>query len=346
MRRKPDSRKVKRILVIRLGAIGDVVLSSVAVRNIKKRFPASEIDFCTKSRYVPLVSDNPNVHDIISVSKDTGIIKISRIIRKRSYDLVVDLQGNMKSGLFSLFSGSRFRTRSSMMRWKRFLLVRFGLNRYGDITPVPIRFLNAVREWGVTDDGKGAELYINSELGNRFSKELDRGIEPGTKGLIALAPGAGRATKRWPAERYGELARHYIEEGYTIALIGGDKDAAVERDVLRTIQDPVLDFIGRLSLQETAVVLKKADLVVTNDTGVMHMAAAQGRKLISLFGPTTAHLGFFPFRTRAVVVEKDLPCRPCSFHGTDQCPKDHFNCMLSIESPEVVDTADRLLNKG
>jgi len=346
MRKKPEQERVKRILIIRLGAIGDVVLSSVAVRNIQNDFPEAEIDFCTKHRYVPLIRHNPNIQKIISVSDDTGNAEIIRKIRKHAYDMVVDLQGNIKSRLFSFFSGSRFRTRSSMMRFRRFMLVQFRINLYRNIIPVPIRFLNAVRKWGVSDDGKGPDLFINSKLEERFATRIEKDAGPNTQGFIVLAPGAGRATKRWPADKYSELAKYFLNRGYVIALVGGEEDRSVGREIQDLLKNPVADYIGQLSLQETAIVLKKADLVVTNDTGVMHMAAALDRKIVSLFGPTTVHLGFFPFRASAVVIEKDIPCRPCSFHGTDQCPRRHFNCMLSIDSREVVREADRLLSEG
>jgi heptosyltransferase-2 len=109
---------------------------------------------------------------------------------------------------------------------------------------------------------------------------------------------------------------------------------------------PPADFSGKLSLLETAALLDRADLLVTNDTGVMHMAAALKTPVVALFGPTSGQLGFTPFRAPSIVIEKDLGCRPCSYHGSRRCPKSHFNCMRFIESEEVIDSAETLIQKG
>jgi heptosyltransferase-2 len=337
----------KRILCIRLSAIGDVILASFLLRLLKNRFPKVEIDFLVKEHLTTLIQWNPRVDRVISFDPRKGtreLFHLVREIRIRQYDAVIDLQRNFRSALITLLSKSRKRFRSQPFRWERFWMVHFHRNLYQEIKPVPLRYLEAVSSWDVKDDGLGLELYLDSSaeqsVGNLFKASQIRE----NKEIVLLAPGAGRKTKRWPAERYGEVGDYFLKQGKRVVLIGGEKDRLCSEEVTQNMQSSALDFTGQLSLMETAALIEKSILLVTNDTGVMHMAAALNRNVVSIFGPTTRHFGFAPFRCRSVIVEKEMPCRPCSYHGTEFCPKGHFRCMLDIDSGQVIRAAETLLN--
>ena len=344
-RREDDPR---RILVIRLSAMGDVLLVTPLIRMLKNRFPRTEIDFLVKQHFEPLLRYNRHLHRVLTLSPErgfSGFWGILRRIREGGYDRVVDVQVNIRSTLFRFLSGVRERVRCKTNRWKRFLLVRLKLDVYGRGKPIPLRYLDSVSQWGVVDDGLGLELEVEEEVERSLSLDLKRrGMKRGER-IVALAPGAGRATKRWLAEGFAEVGCYFGRKGNRVVLVGGEGDQEVCGEVARRMDPPPWDFAGELSLQETAALLSKSEILVSNDTGVMHVGSALGKPVVAIFGPTTHHLGFVPFRTSSIVVEKTLSCRPCSYHGTDKCPKGHFRCMKEIRSMDVIRAVEELLRK-
>jgi heptosyltransferase-2 len=346
MPRHAEIRSPKRILIMRLGAIGDVLLATPVIRALRGRFPESRIDFLTKEAYIGLLKAHPGLTGVIGFPPDAGLRGLRdtvRLIRGRRYDAVVDLQNNIRSRLFVFFSGSRITRTVRLGRFRRFLLVRLRMDRYHETVPVPVKYLLTVRDLGAEDDGKGLDLAVDAAVRKSVRALLERtGIGSKTR-IVALAPGAGRSTKRWPAERFAEAGRSFADRRYRIVILGGPKDADVCSAVKAGTGRSAVSFCASASLAETAALLERSALLVTNDTGVMHMASALDIPTVAVFGPTTRHFGFFPFRSAAVVLERDLPCRPCSFHGTERCPEVHFNCMRTISSDDAVSAAERLL---
>lgn len=342
-----NGNEPKRILCIRLSAIGDVILVSFLLRLLKNRFPKVEIDFLVKEHLSVLIRPNPRVDRVISFDprkRTWELFRLVREIRNRRYDAVIDLQRNFRSALITLLSKSRKRFRFQPFRWERFWMVHFHKNLYREIKSVPLRYLEAVSAWDIKDDGLGLELYLDSPAEHSVESLFKVSRIGKNEKIVLLAPGAGRKTKRWPVECYGEVGDYFSKQGKRVILIGGEKDRICSEEVMQTMQFPSLNFTGQLSLMETAALVDKSILLVTNDTGVMHMAAALNRNVVSIFGPTTRHFGFMPFRCRSVVVEKEISCRPCSYHGTETCPKGHFRCMLDIDSGRVIRAAETLLN--
>jgi len=339
---------LERILVIRLSAIGDVLLTTPLVRILKKKFPQAEIDFLVKKSYRTLLSTNKNINMIWSLSPEDGfyeMIRLSRKLREKRYDCVIDLQVNLRSIFFCFFSGAKRRIIHRPQRFKRFLLVHFRKNIYKEIEPVPLRFLNSVFSLGLKDDGLGLELKVDERARQSIPLLLQKAKNGGKRRIIVLAPGAGRATKRWFPERFAEVGSYFGKNRNQIVLVGGQKDLEVCRKVAQEMDPAPLNFAGKLSLQQTAAVLKESDILITNDTGIMHIAAALEVKVVAIFGPTTRHFGFMPFRTSSIVVEASVPCRPCSYHGTDKCPHNHFKCMKDIRSIDVIQAAEELLRR-
>lgn len=329
--------------------MGDVLLTTPLLRMLKNRFPTAEIDFLVKQVYESLIYNNRHVDQVFRFSPEFGFSEVRRIIgtiRKKKYDIVIDLQSNLRSVFFRFFSGAKKKVRCRLGRWRRFLLVYLRWDLYGKIRPVPLKYVDSVSSLGIKDDGLGMDLEIDEEAKHSISSSLKkRGIRE-NESLIVLAPGAGRATKRWPAERYTDVGNYFGQNGYRIVLVGGEKDREVCEEVSQGVDFPLWDFSGEFSLQETAALLARADLLITNDSGIMHMGSALGTRVVAIFGPTTHHFGFAPFRTPSVMVERSLNCRPCSYHGTDDCPKGHFRCMNEISSTDVIRATEELLNKG
>jgi heptosyltransferase-2 len=322
--------------------MGDVLLATPVVRMIRKRFPDARIDVAVKRQFAPLWEGNPHVGGIQTLDSSGigSLIRFIRTIRAERYDAVVDLHGHWRTRMLTFFSGASVRLRYRADRWARFQLVHFHKNQYETIRPVSIKYLDALAPLGVPDDGGGLELVLDHQEIERADAILaGNGGDP--RKWITLAPGARWPTKRWPAESYAELGRALELKGYGVLILGGKDDRSVCEAVASGLADPVTVYGEPLCV--SAALLTRSRLVVANDTGLMHMACAVNTPVVALFGPTTRHFGFFPFRARAVVVEKPLPCRPCSYHGSERCPRKHFLCMRSIAPAEVIEKVQSLL---
>jgi heptosyltransferase-2 len=153
--------------------------------------------------------------------------------------------------------------------------------------------------------------------------------------MIAVAPGAAHATKRWPVEHWRQLVHRVATRGIQVVIVGSVEDAAVAAAIGQGSGSGVANVAGRFGLQSTGALLRRSAAVVSGDTGVMHMATAVGTPIIALFGPTVRAFGFFPYADRAQVLELGLPCRPCSSKGGPRCPLGHHLCLRSI-SPDAV----------
>lgn len=340
---------LKRILIIRLSAMGDVLLTTPLLRMVKNHFPGIQIDFVVKERYAPLLRNNPHLNRLLTFATDKGFSEVRRLIhqvRKTKYDCIFDLQMNLRSLFFRLFSRGEMKIRYRLGRWNRFLLVhwRIHLNKY--FKPVPLRYMELFSPWGVEDDDKGLELTIEEDAKQSLTAHLRSRDIGDSEDYVVLAPGAGHWTKRWPAEGFAQVGRYFCKKGKQVVLVGGIEDKGVCRIVEKNMDIAPGNFAGELSLQETAALLDNAALLISNDTGVMHMGTALGKRVVAIFGPTTRHLGFMPFRTSSIVIERPLFCRPCSFHGSESCPQDHFQCMRQIHSSDVIRSAETLLEKG
>jgi heptosyltransferase-2 len=170
--------------------------------------------------------------------------------------------------------------------------------------------------------------------------------------VVGICPSARHATKRWPKERYAELAVSLAREADAkILLFGGPDDRELCGEIAGVVRtqagaDRVADLSGSLSLLGTAAAMEFCDVIITNDSGLMHIAAAKQRNLIALFGSTVREFGFFPVNDNSLVLERmGLSCRPCSHIGRPSCPKGHFRCMLDTSVADVRHAADRLLGR-
>ncbi|GBE27037.1 ADP-heptose--LPS heptosyltransferase 2 [bacterium BMS3Bbin03] len=323
-----------KLLLIRFSAIGDVILTTPAIRMLADRFPRAQIDIVTKPELKALLEPDLRLNRIYTLPHPFSWKKLFRLgkeLRKNHYNWVIDWQKHTKSYVLSRLAGGKIK-RYPKFSVQRFFLVYFKKSYYRKIVPVPLRYLQAVRHLNVRDDGRGLELSVPETVEKTALLKLR--FKPGT--YWVLAPGGGRATKRWPAPYFKKLASLIQTKlGLNLVLVGGKNDFAFCKAAQNGNAAAVQNLCGETSLPETVAILKNASGLVTNDTGVMHAAAAFQKPVVAIFGPTVKEFGFFPFRTPNIVLEKQLPCRPCSFHGTEKCPLDHFQCMVNISPEEV-----------
>ncbi len=326
-----------KTLVIRFSSIGDVVLTSPMLRLLRRRLPDAQIDFLTKAEYAELVRFNPNLNVTFEYRSSDPLGPLIRRLTDERYDLVVDLHNSLRSRIV--------RTRIAPGTWvtinkrvlRRALLVQGKINLYRSIVPVADRYIEPLAGLGITPDGGGPELHIPDETlfavsGRMASLQLNR-----FERVIGLCPSARHDTKRWPADRFAALGIAMANAfAAKILVFGGAADKDLCAGVVRSVNEAAgpgraTDLSGSLSLLETGAAMQFCDVVVTNDSGLMHIASAMQRKVVAIFGPTVREFGFFPWGSDASVLEVgDLYCRPCSHVGKDRCPEGHFRCMRDI----------------
>jgi heptosyltransferase-2 len=333
--------RVKNVLLIRLSSLGDVVLTTPVAANLKRA--GARVAVLTRRAFAPVFEGNPTVDEVL-IFEDRGFWGWARAIRARRYDAVLDLHGTARSRLWSFVSGAPRRARYDKRAGARRRLVWMKKTVPALAGGVVDRYLETLTALGVPAGERSPRLYLSRD--ERLSPALAEAV--GESPFLVLAPGAQHATKRWPADRFAALADRWSAEhpGARVVLIGARTDAAAGAAVRAVARGPVVDLIGRTSLRDMARVLERAALVVTNDSGAMHVAAALGRPVVAVFGPTVREFGFFPIGERAVVVEGGpLPCRPCALHGRARCPEGHFRCMTDV-SVECVWEAARAATGG
>ncbi len=337
---------INKTLIIRLSSIGDIILASPLVRLLRKAFPKTQIDFLVKTGYADLVRYNPHLSNIIAFDSRGGAEHLSalrRRIRRSGYDLIIDLQGNFRSS-FVRSGNARQVMIVDKRRLARFLLVNFKWNLYNSAPPVALRYLETLSPWRVVDDGLGLEVFVPKETQSRIADRLAAAGVHNNENIVGLCPGAKHATKRWPLERFAELAAMLIrEDNATVILFGGEDDRkrcdVIEQKVVEENgnRNTIANFAGAFSLLETAAAMDACDVVVSNDTGLLHLAAARKRKVAALFGPTVKEFGFFPYGAESRVIERSgLYCRPCTHIGGEACPEGHFRCMREVTVEAVL----------
>jgi len=339
---------IKKILIIRFSSIGDIVLTTPLIRAIRNTYPGAVIDFVVKEQFVDLLRMNQYIDTILSYDPEAGIKglwELIRIIRKEKYDLLLDIHKNPRSiFLRSLSKADRVLTYNKDTI-NRILLVWFKMNLLRDSQPVYLRYFQALNPLKIIPDDKGADLHVPDEVMKYVFHALrNAGIRSSQK-IIVLCPGAGFSNKRWLPEGFAAVGNFCAQNhNAVVVLLGSAQDVEICEKVELLMKKRALNFSGKFSLLESAGVIRHSSLVVTNDTGLMHIAQSQRRPVLAIFGPTVREFGYFPFPDKSFVIEKKLPCRPCTKIGLNRCPKKHFRCMRDISVEEVVQAADQLLN--
>lgn len=313
---------MKNILVIRLGSIGDVVLASAPVINLKLSFSDSRIYFLTREQNAPLVRMMTGVDEVIALPRKISLLELFRtgeFFDKLGIDIICDLHGNFRSKYWMRHIAASVKAHYPKRRRERLLAVR--LHRIDPIAPHTIDLYNAA----VTDCGGDVYTRRPSLRLPRPYRSVDR------KPIVAIAPGASYPTKQWPQERFKKLISELQDRGIAdIFLLLTDNDKTIFESGSR--QESSGTFIKiNTPLPEVAAGIAAADLLLCNDSGLMHIGSAVGTPVLALFGPTHPTLGFAPRGWHDEIIQVEEPCRPCSLHGKKLCFRDKQYCFDRIE---------------
>ncbi len=326
-----------KVLIIRFSSIGDIVLTTPIIRCLKIQLPETEIHYVTKSQYRTILEDNPYIEKIHSFEKN--VIDCLEELKAEKFDLIIDLHKNLRSK--KLLSALKVKSvsfpKKNVEKW---LLTQFKINRLPEIHIVD-RYFESVKSLGVIKDELPCDYFI------REKDEVplkDFSLEK--QNYIAFAIGAQFATKRLPVNKIIEIVNQLKAK---VVLLGGKEDIAVAQEIVASSSNTlIVNCCGTLNLNQSAWLLKNAKVLITHDTGLMHIASCFEIPIISVWGNTVTDFGMYPYaplnKNYTVHEVGGLPCRPCSKIGYDKCPKKHFNCMELQNVIEIAEDANSVFN--
>jgi len=370
----------RRILLIKFSALGDVVHSIPVVNKLRRRYPAAEIDWLVRPAFAELIAHHPAVSNTILFPRQrwgrpwsgqgSRLADLARLVshlRSRRYDLVIDLQGQLRSAILTLataapvrigFDRPRPELRRASKRelpaeaWKHcWKGAREGAwMAYSHRIALPTIDLHAVDRYlcvgpmlGLDQDPPDFSLAISADAVARTERLLSSpgvGAPLDAAAPLVLAPSTRWETKHWRGEGFSEVARHFLAKGRAVVAIGS-ADERIACEKIAAAAPGTVDLAGRTSVSELAALLRRCAVCVTNDSGPMHLAVALGRPVVSMFGPSDP-LWIGPYRRPDAVVSAELACSPCYLRELSRCPYDHA-CMRQIASETVIERIEATL---
>lgn len=341
-----DSDNIKKILVIRLSSLGDIILTEPLLRSLKAAFPRSSIHFVTKKMYADVLRFNPSVDSLIEAEDDIdyhGLNELKKQITSGNYDLIIDAHNNLRTFYLKLFQKAKKLT-FKKYSFRKFLLVKFKINLMKQLPPIAKRYCRIIHALAdKIDDFKPSIFTDPAASGSSVIEHLK--TSTAGKIMIGIVPSSNHFTKTYPAEKYIELINLFDKNKYSFCLFGKGKDKQNIDLITADTGENVVDLCDKLNIHELAEAMKLCSLIVSGDTGPMHIAEALNIPLIMLAGSSVKEFGFYPQNQNAIVMERDgLSCRPCSHIGRSYCPKGHFKCMNDLTPAAVSAKMLGLLN--
>ncbi|MDR3047597.1 MAG: glycosyltransferase family 9 protein [Bacteroidales bacterium] len=331
---------LKKVLIIRFSSIGDIVLTTPIIRCLKQNFPENQIHFLTKQGYQEVLANNPYIDKLHLFS---GHLKetISKL-QAEKFDYIVDLQHNLRSKQILNCLHVPHRT-FKKLNFRKWITVNLKLEVMPQMHIVD-RYFEAIKDFNIKNDLQGLDFFICE------NEQFDTDDLPAVfeDGYVAISLGAQHKTKRIPPQKIVEAAHGIFKP---LLLLGG-KDCIEEGElIVSELGERVFNGCGKFTLHQSAYFIQHSDCVLTGDTGLMHIAAALHKPIISVWGNTIPEFGMYPYmpleREKFDLIEvTSLACRPCSKLGYKSCPKHHFKCMNNISSQQIINQINRYCHES
>jgi len=334
---------IKKILIIGPSWVGDMIMAQTLFKLIKQSDPNSQIDVLAPDWSLPVLQRMPEVNTIIAMPVRHGEfgllqrIAIARTLRKQNYTQAIVLANSWKSALIPFLAKIPIRSGwLGEMRWGLLNDVR-----YLDKKSLP----KMVQRYAAL--GLGSRHALPSVLptpkllaaADSVTTVLNKFALDTAKPILALCPGAAYGpAKRWPMEYFAQIAKQKIAAGWQVWFFGSNQDSLVIDNIRGQILETTISFAAKIDLLETIDLLSVVNAVVTNDSGLLHMAASLDKPLVAIYGSTSAEFTP-PLGPKSKIVQEDLPCRPCFKR---ECPLRHLNCMYLIKPERVLSAIDEL----
>lgn len=325
-----------KFLIIRFSSIGDIVLTTPVVRCLKQQVNDAQVHYLTKTNFREIIQTNPYI-DKVYLLQD-NLTDVINNLKTENYDYIIDLHNNLrtlkvKKALRKIPSFS-----FNKLNIEKWLLTALKINIMPRVH-IADRYLDTVKTFGVKNDGKGLDYFIPK-------KDIvpDNDIPAAQSlGYIGIVIGAALNTKKLPLHKLKELCQKI---NHPIILLGGPEDKKAGDEIASVDPVKIYNSCGKFNLNESADLVRRAKLIITHDTGLMHIAAALKRPIVSIWGNTVPAFGMTPYYGKSMVANtlfeiNKLWCRPCSKIGYNKCPLGHFKCMEKHDVEEMVKTAEQ-----
>jgi heptosyltransferase-2 len=326
-----------KFLIIRFSSIGDIVLTTPVIRCLKQQVKDAEIHFLVKSKFLPVVQHNPYI-DKIHVLAHSWELMVEEL-KTEDYDHIIDLHHNAKTLRVKTALGVKSHS-FYKLNIQKYIYTAFKINILPAIHIVD-RYMRTVESFGVKNDGRGLDYFISKE---EETKKEDLPASH-SAGYIACVIGAAHGTKRWPVHKWKEFCASLQ---HPVVLLGDETDKARGEEIASVDPVKIYNACGKFSLNESADLIKRSKGVISNDTGLMHIAAAYKKPVISLWGNTVPSFGMTPYygvlhTPSSILQTNKLWCRPCSKIGYEKCPLGHFKCMEKIDAGELIERTRQII---
>lgn len=324
-----NSFSLKKVLIIRFSSIGDIILTTPVLRCIKQQLGV-EVHYLTKKSFSGLLQHNPYVDALHCIDKEIGAELIEKL-KAEQFDFLVDLHGNWRSLRIKKALGVPSKT-FAKLNLQKWLLIHLGI----DLMPrqhVADRYINTLAHLGVSNDSKGLDYFMAPET----SVDVDL-----NKPFITWSIGGSFTPKKLAAAQVVDVCNKMDVPVY---LLGGSQEVEEAETIIEACGQPnIKSFCGKLSLDQTALLIKNSRVLLSNDTGLMHIGAAFKKSIVSFWGCTKPSLGFAPYAAAPDSVEiiSKISKRPCSKHGKS-CKHKSLGCIKFIDSKDIEKAVLKLL---
>ncbi|MBI5168949.1 MAG: glycosyltransferase family 9 protein [Candidatus Eisenbacteria bacterium] len=334
----------REIAVLRLSSLGDVVLTLPVVNALRAAFPQAKLHYWVKEEFADLVRFDPAIDHVRALERDARKLEdlVSMSAELEGCDLIVDLHGSSRTRVLT-FRQKAPVLRAPSYRFERWRWVRARWSRPQAIPNALARNAEALRPLGAVVSTP--PVLHAGEAAERWAAEWIADWAPGDS-PVALCPGARHATKRWPEARWCALDEALAARGRSrVVFTTPTEKRALPELAKRVDADPRARWVTE-PIARMAALLSHTSIAVTHDSGLMHMAAGRGRRVVAIFGSTSPVLGFAPAGEGHEVLCRNEPCQPCTLHGLERCPKGHFRCMTGITVEDVLAALDRTVPRA
>ena len=323
-----------KILIIRFSSIGDIVLTTPVIRCLRKKYPDGDIYFLTKKSFSGIVLANPYINTVLTLEDD--ITATIQILKNENFDYIIDLHHNLRTlRIRQALKGVPFFS-FNKLNTQKWIYTTLKINLMPEKHIVD-RYMHTVKTLGVVNDGLGLDYFIPEK---DIVSDADIPFSH-SQGYISVAIGAAHFTKKLPVDKLKTLC---VGIKYPIILLGGSEDFENGREIARIDPVKIYNACGKFSLNESADMIRRSKLIISHDTGLMHIAAAFRKNIFSVWGNTVPSFGMYPYGTSYEVFQVNkLWCRPCSKIGFDKCPLGHFKCMCEIPTDRIIEDVNKFL---
>ena len=327
-----------KFLIIRFSSIGDIVLTTPVIRCLKNQVAGAEVHYLTKNNFTAILQNNPFI-DKIHLLDNNNFKTLIQNLKKENFNCIIDLHHNLRSLKVKRALKKVLSYSYNKLNIEKWLLTALKINIMPRVHIVD-RYLNTVKSFGVVNDGKGLDYFIaqNDIVPDNHIPAAH------SLGYIAIVIGAALNTKKLPVHKLKDLCSKI---NHPVILLGGREDRATGEEIASIDPIKIYNSCGKFNLNESADLVRRAKLIITHDTGLMHIAAAFKKPVISIWGNTVPAFGMAPYYGNTMVKNSlfemnGLWCRPCSKIGYNKCPLGHFKCMEKHNLEEIVRTAETI----